>query len=114
MGGITLERFDDYQSMSERTIPSEHGVKKLLTNFALGLTGEAGEVADIVKKHVFHGHDLDLDDLKKELGDVLFYLTGLCTVLAVDLKEVAEGNYQKLLKRYPNGFNQSDSINREE
>lgn len=83
-----------------------------LLNGALGLTGEAGEVADMVKKHIFHGHDLNLDELVKELGDVCWYLALLCTTINVSIEEVLTRNIEKLEERYPEGFSESASINR--
>lgn len=85
-----------------------------LLNGALGLTGEAGEVADSIKKFIFHGHDLGRDGLIKELGDVCWYLALLCHAIDVPLEEVMTLNIEKLKKRYPEGFSESASINRKE
>lgn len=85
-----------------------------LLNGALGLTGEAGEVADMIKKHIFHGHDLNLDELIKELGDVSWYLALLCTTINVSFEEILVKNIEKLEERYPEGFSESASINRAE
>ena len=70
----------------------------------LGLAGESGEVADIIKKHLLHGKPLDRDHLKEELGDVLWYLQHACIVFNIPLFEVAHGNILKLCKRYPDGY----------
>lgn len=75
-----------------------------LTNFALGLAGEAGEVVEAVKKHVYHQHPLDRDHLVEELGDVLWYVTALASALGVPLDDIAAANVAKLLARYPEGF----------
>ena len=83
-----------------------------LFNGALGLTGEAGEVADMIKKHIFHGHDLDTDALVKEIGDVCWYVALLCTAIGVDMASVMEKNIEKLKTRYPEGFSSEASINR--
>lgn len=85
-----------------------------LLNGALGLTGEAGEVADSIKKTIFHGHKMDYDGLVKELGDVCWYLALLCHAIDVPLEEVMTRNIEKLKKRYPEGFSESASINRKE
>nr|DAI22072.1 MAG TPA: NTP-PPase-like protein [Caudoviricetes sp.] len=82
-------------------------------NAALGLTGEAGEFADLVKKINFHGHTQDNDHLIKELGDVLWYVALGAEVLGTDLETVAQANINKLWNRYPNGFEEKRSINRE-
>jgi len=85
-----------------------------LFNGALGLNGEAGEVADMVKKYVFHGHKLNLDDLIKEIGDVCWYLALTCHSLDISLEDVMSKNIEKLKKRYPEGFSSEASINRTE
>lgn len=78
--------------------------KELLLG-AVGLTGEAGEVAELVKKHVFHGHELDRAKLLKELGDVLWYLTYITVrCLGMTLLDVMRANIHKLSARYPEGF----------
>ena len=79
---------------------------------ALGLTGEAGETADHVKKHLFQGHELDRDKVVKELGDVLWYLALLARAVDSSLDEVAAANLAKLRARYPDGFDPERSINR--
>lgn len=71
---------------------------------ALGLPGEAGEVADYLKKVHFHEHTLNEEKLKEEMGDTLFYLAMLCEAYGFTLREVAEANLRKLEARYPDGF----------
>lgn len=81
---------------------------------ALGLTGEAGEVADYIKKVLFHSHQLSKEKLAEELGDVLWYLTYLTNISGYSLSEIAELNIEKLEKRYPEGWSVERSIKREE
>lgn len=69
-------------------------------NAALGLTGEAGEVADEVKKCMYQGHPWQPSKIIEELGDVLWY--------------VMQANIDKLERRYPDGFSPAASVNREE
>lgn len=66
---------------------------------ALGLTGEAGECGEKVKKHLREGDEEYLDDLEDELGDVLWYLARLAAELDVSLDDIAERNLDKLLDR---------------
>lgn len=75
-----------------------------LAQFALGMTGEAGEAAELVKKHLFHGHDLDRKALCEELGDVLWYVAALAHAADIPFDEVARFNEAKLRARYPSGF----------
>lgn len=103
--------FKKYQMNSGR---SRNRNVNELANYALGMVCEAGEVGDILKKHVFHGHELDIDEIKKELGDTLWYMSNICNVLEIELDEVAKMNIEKLLKRYPKGFSNDDSINRKD
>lgn len=104
-------KLNEYQDLSKRTYPNKTKEENL-SNFALGLTGESGEVADIVKKHLHHGHELESVELLKELGDVLFYISSMCTLLGVEMEMVASMNVDKLERRYVNGFSEEASINR--
>lgn len=108
--------FDDYQAGAERTANRKDvdTVDKRLANFALGLAGEAGEAADLVKKYLFHGHPLDRDKIKKELGDVLWYVATMASTLGLQLEDVAQGNLDKLRARYPEGFSVERSVSRVE
>lgn len=106
--------FSEYQHECARTASHSDLDSFRVATSALGLSGESGEVADMLKKYLAHGHDLEREELVKELGDVLWYLTDIATMFGISLKEVADKNIIKLKKRYPNGFSQSDSINRKE
>lgn len=86
----------------------------LLLNAVMGLNGEAGECIDIVKKHIFQGHDLDRDHLAEELGGVAWYLAVCCEALDVTLEDVLQRNIDKLKARYPEGFDKARSISRVE
>ena len=104
----------DYQFKAARTLiekvdfpVSDEGL--CLVWNAIGLAGEAGEVAELVKKGVFHQHGLDREALARELGDALWYIAALCTVAGLDLGAVMEANVIKLSIRYPNGFSSADS-----
>lgn len=100
---------NEYQSETARTAGDDN-----LAILALGLAGESGEFADIVKKHLGHGHPLDTEKAVKELGDVLWYIARSAAVLGCTLNDVAKANVEKLQKRYPLGFSTAASINREE
>ena len=87
---------------------------KQLTNACFGLAGESGELVDLVKKHLFHDHDLDVNHLLLELGDVMYYLCWLCSLLGFDFYEVCYANMDKLNARYPDGFDTERSQHRAE
>lgn len=90
------EEFDHYQQKTQET--AIYPENKALEYLALGLNGEAGEVAEKIKKHIRDGKELD-EDFAKELGDVLWYLTRLVDELDSDMSEVAEANLDKLFDR---------------
>lgn len=116
--------FDRYQEAAARTANHDHDkiIKRLqdnpeyieLTNYALGIAGEAGEIADAVKKVVFHGHDLQVEEILKECGDELWYIANASRVLKAKLSKIAAMNIDKLKARYPDGFDERKSINRED
>lgn len=113
-GRCTNRLFDltlTYLGTEDRTDLPELGE---LINGALGLPGEAGEVADAIKKYIFHGHEFNREEIIKELGDVCWYVVMLCHAINVPLEVVLNQNIEKLKKRYPDGFSESASINRTE
>lgn len=106
--------FKEYQDSARRTQNPEVTGDMMLINAALGIAGEAGEAADIVKKRLFQGHDLDSTKLISELGDILWYISMACDYLCMDLEEVAQYNVAKLRQRYPEKFSANQSVNRVE
>lgn len=108
---------DEYQHLAARTLlkaPERPLTNEeiMMTWCAMGMLGEAGEVAEIIKKSCFHNHPLDKAKLQKEIGDVLWYLAGLCTVAGMDMEATMRVNIDKLMARYPDGFSSAASINR--
>ncbi|MGC4378281.1 MazG nucleotide pyrophosphohydrolase domain-containing protein [Fictibacillus sp. Mic-4] len=104
--------FAEYQSMAERTVPKEKWFNTKVSNFCMGLAGETGEVVDYLKKVIYHEHELDIEKIKEELGDVLWYVSNLATTMNIDLDDLAKKNIEKLKKRYPEGFSEDASRNR--
>ena len=87
---------NEYQKLAMKTLNPALNKKEILVNGVMGLNGESGEVIDIVKKHMFQGHELDKEKIKKELGDVMWYVAEVCEALDLNLDEVMEGNIEKL------------------
>ena len=75
-----------------------------VVNACLGLAGEVGELNDMIKKWVFHEKELDETHLKKELGDVMWYVAMMCQSMGWELDDVLQLNIDKLIARYPEGF----------
>ncbi|UQS85504.1 nucleoside triphosphate pyrophosphohydrolase family protein [Apilactobacillus apisilvae] len=85
--------FNDYQKAANKTL---RGNEQVLTNCALGLGSETGQVVDLIKKYTFHGENLDHDQLVKEMGDVLWYLSQIAEWNNIPFEEVANFNIKRL------------------
>lgn len=115
--GMTL---NEYQLEANGFInrPQYNGEMDYFLNTALGLTGESGEFGDIIKKVRFHGHPLTPElrlKLKKELGDVLWYVSQGCIPLECTLEEIADLNLEKLTDRHGGRkFSEAASLNKDE
>ena len=105
--------FAEYEKAAQRTSNTVTDKYKII-NGCMGLAGEAGEVIDVLKKHMFQGHSLDREKMIDECSDVMWYLAEIATGLGVTLEEVAQHNVDKLWKRFPTGFDSVRSVNREE
>ena len=98
----------DYPTLSARLSELEAegaNVTQLLTA-ALGLTAEAGEFTEVVKKIFLQGKPYTEENvfhMKRELGDICWYLAQACMALDVNFREIMEMNYEKLSARYPEG-----------
>jgi NTP pyrophosphatase (non-canonical NTP hydrolase) len=131
MAKIDQEKYVDFvrQVTSKPSLDSETLIERLeeldenanvpqLLTAALGLTAEAGEFTEIVKKMILQGKPYNEDNvrhLKIELGDTLWYIAQACMALDTSFDELMEMNFQKLSKRYPTGtFDVYSSENRKE
>ncbi|PEN09688.1 nucleoside triphosphate pyrophosphohydrolase family protein [Bacillus pseudomycoides] len=114
---------DEYQEATLRTWNKRNDFGFRVSNAALGLTGEAGEVADLVKKAIYHGHGFqpahcpgeengNVHKLALELGDIMYYVGIMAHEMGYTLQDIAEMNIAKLAKRYPDGFSREASKKR--
>jgi NTP pyrophosphatase (non-canonical NTP hydrolase) len=101
------------KELQEQNFPTE----RLLTA-AVGMSAEAGEFTEIIKKIIFQGkpvNEENLFHLKRELGDIMWYVAQACIGLDTSLDEIMEMNVEKLVARYPGGnFDVHYSENRKE
>ena len=118
--GVTSEPSLDYGAMGSRLAELEvtgTNTSQLLTA-ALGLTAESGEFTEVVKKILFQGKPVTEDNLfhlKRELGDIMWYVAQACMGLDTTIDEIIEMNVDKLKSRYPGGeFDVHYSENRKE
>lgn len=95
------------------TLPIDFHDARLIEGL-MGLCGETGEAMDILKKAMFQGHTIDIQELALELGDVLWYLALSIDALGYTFNDIQQMNLEKLGKRYPDGFSEERSINRDE
>lgn len=105
---------DKYHELAMRTKSHDQTPSQRMLNAVLGLCGEAGEIADMLKKHTYHGHALDIDDMIKEAGDLQWYIVQLADSLGVMLSDIMRQNIDKLRRRYPEGFSSAASQARED
>ena len=119
--GVTSNESLHYASLISRMnnleLEDECNVPQLLTA-ALGLTAEAGEFTEVVKKIILQGKPYTEDNvfhMKRELGDICWYIAQACMALDTSFDEIIEMNVDKLKKRYPGGeFDVLKSENRAE
>ncbi|MCL2755534.1 MAG: nucleoside triphosphate pyrophosphohydrolase family protein [Firmicutes bacterium] len=102
---MEIKTFEEYQYECAKTMGDHWDDMKLgLSYGTLGMVGEAGEVAEKVKKWLNNSKELDVDGIKKELGDVMWYIAALCEKLGFSMQEAAEINIKKLRKRHGESY----------
>ena len=99
------KQYSDFQDrLHELEVQGFH-TERLLTA-AVGMSAEAGEFTEIVKKIIFQGKPVNQENLfhlKRELGDIMWYVSQACIGLDISLEEVIQMNFEKLSARYPEG-----------
>ncbi|PEK11662.1 nucleotide pyrophosphohydrolase [Bacillus toyonensis] len=117
---LSIGKLNDYQEATLCTWNTNNDFGGRVLNAALGLTGEAGGFADIVKKAIFHGHGFDpahcpgeeegnTHKIALELGDILYYISIMSHEMGYTLEDIAQMNISKLATRYPEGFSREAS-----
>ena len=106
-----------FRRMTDLEVEQDADVPRLLTA-ALGLTAESGEFTEVVKKIILQGKPYNEDNvfhMKRELGDICWYIAQACMALDTSFDEIIEMNVDKLKARYPGGeFDVLKSENRKE
>ena len=112
---ISGESILKYDGKEQKTVfePKAIDVGGII-NASLGLSGETGELNDMIKKTIFHGHSIDLEKVKKEIGDIMWYVAMMCDSFGFEMEEVMQMNIDKLKARYPEGISEYDSQHRKE
>lgn len=114
-----IKQTESYTDLALKTLNKDvFEQKDLILNASLGLSGEVGEVNDIIKKYMYHGHKLDDDTKEKiilELGDVCWYVALMAWAIdKTKFEDVLNKNIEKLEKRYHGEFTTEKSVNRKE
>ncbi len=100
----------DFSAMNQRL--NDDGLKRLL-HAGIGLSTEAGEFLDALKKHIFYGKDLDKVNLSEEIGDLFWYLAIASDELGINFESVMERNIAKLKARYGEKFSETKAETRD-
>ena len=111
---LVTESIDEYQIKQRMLSPEMYRI----LHAAMGLVTEAGEVLDMLKKHIYYGRDLDLVNIEEELGDLNWYQSIMIDALnklghETDLDTILDKNVKKLQKRYVGSFTSDKAINRD-
>ncbi len=104
---------NEYQELAQRTARKDLSREAHIMNGILGLCGEIGEVADLIKKHHYQDGRAIENEIFDELGDVLWYWNELASAYGFSAEAVAQHNVDKLKRRYPEGFDMERSLHRE-
>lgn len=104
---------NEYQKFAARTINQDLKLREIELHALHGLSAEVGEIHSIFQKY-YQGHEIDAGALRKEVGDLLWFIAELCTVEGWEMEVVGEENIEKLRRRYPAGFDAERSLHREE
>lgn len=102
---------NEYQALAARTIDPEGTFETKQMHALHGMVAEVGELHSIYQKF-YQGHEVNEEHVKKELGDILWFIAEYCTVFGWDLSEIAKMNIKKLEARYPDGFDPEHSLHR--
>lgn len=105
--------FAEYQELARRTQNPSLSLADRRMHALHGMSSEVGEIHGIYQK-TFQGHMLEVEKVIDEMGDLMWFIAEMADVIGVSLEGIAKHNITKLRKRYPEGFNEDCSINREE
>lgn len=96
---MTIELAKDGAVIKQEVTPEQAN----LLHMVIGASGEVGELVDAIKKHVIYQKPLDVENVKEELGDLLFYMSNLMQSVGLSFEEVLQHNVNKLSVRYSSG-----------
>jgi NTP pyrophosphatase (non-canonical NTP hydrolase) len=101
-----------YQQEVKRTLNYNVSANEIISMLCMGIAGEVGELIGQLKKNIYHNHPVDRNNIILEIGDLMWYIANLCNRFNINLEKVFDKNIEKLMLRYPDGFNSDRSRNR--
>lgn len=102
---------NEYQDLAARTINKGLTFEEQKFHALRGMVGEIGEIHSIYQK-MYQGHAFEVDHVKKEFGDLLWFIAEYCTAKGWSLDDIMRMNIDKLKERYPDGFKAEQSLHR--
>lgn len=103
----------EYQDWTENLCVKLKTVEDDNTHMIMGMATEIGELIDVFKKNLAYGKELDLVNIKEEIGDIMFYVASFCRINDFNLMDIINTNVAKLEARYPEKFSQHSALNRD-
>lgn len=104
---------NEYQKLASRTINTNLTSEEQKLHALFGMVGEVGELHSLYQK-TYQGHYFYEEHAKKELSDLMWFVAEYCTVMGWELDTIMQINIDKLIARYPEGFEAEKSLNRKE
>ena len=104
---------NEYQKLAARTISKDMQDWEMSSHALHGMVSEVGEIHGIYQK-IYQGHTPEEEHLKKEVGDLLWFIAEYCTAMGWKLEDIMQLNIDKLKARYPEGFEAERSLHRKE
>lgn len=103
----------DYQKKASRTNADCGGLLMDNIHMVLGMQTESAELADVLKKNIAYGKEIDWVNIKEEIGDLMWYVANMCNINGWDLRDILDTNIKKLEARYPEKFTKENATNRD-
>ena len=104
---------NEYQKLAARTINHKLDNNEQMMHALHGMSGEIGEIHSLFQK-AYQGHPIDPKHMASELGDLLWFTMEFATAMGWDIEDIMQRNIDKLMTRYPEGFDPDKSLHRRE
>lgn len=114
---------NEYQDLANRSVPQQYPMFRgsimapslvHIVHAQMGVSSEAGELSDAVKKCVIYMQDLDFENVKEECGDLLWYISLMLSACGYTMEDCMKENIAKLKLRYPEKFTEKDALERKD